>query len=280
MTTNFEIRYAAHYNDVKHYDTEKLREHFLVTNLFSKDSINMVYSHYDRIIVGGIYPVNEPVILKTIDPLRSENFLDRREIGIYNIGGKGKIHVDGEMYELDFKESLYIGKGKKEIIFESFNDHNPAKFYFNSSPAHLNFPTRKITKSQAQIAELGSNQTANHRFVNKMLVNQVLPTCQLQMGMTELTSGNVWNTMPPHIHDRRMEVYFYFEIPEDQQICHFMGQPHETRHIWMANEQAVISPDWSIHSACATHNYTFIWGMAGENIDYGDMDAVEPKNLL
>jgi len=280
MKTNYEIRYSAHFDDVKHYDTQKLREHFLITNMFTVNEINMVYSHYDRIIAGGIFPVDEVLILESIPPLRSNYFLERREMGLFNVGGAGKVTVDNEVFELNYKEPLYIGKGKKNIVYESLENSKPAKFYFNSSPAHAEFPTRKISKTNAQVVELGGKETANQRIINKMLVNQVLPTCQLQMGMTELVTGSVWNTMPPHTHDRRMEVYFYFEVPENQTVCHFMGKPDETRHIWMQNEQAVISPDWSIHSACATYNYTFIWGMGGENLDYGDMDLVQPQNLL
>lgn len=279
MSTKYEIRYSAHFSDVKHYDTQKLREHFLIENTMQSDIINLVYSHFDRMIVGTVIPVEKVLELETIPPIKADYFLQRRELGIFNVGGPGKVYVDNVIYELEFKDALYIGKERKKIIFESSDKANPAKFYFNSAPAHKIFPDKKVSKKEADTVVLGSLETANHRSINKMLVNQVLPTCQLQMGMTELKPGSVWNTFPPHTHDRRMEVYFYFELPKDQAVCHFMGQPQETRHLWMANEQAVISPDWSIHAAAATSNYSFIWGMAGENLDYGDMDAVQISDL-
>ncbi|RZK89397.1 MAG: 5-dehydro-4-deoxy-D-glucuronate isomerase, partial [Pedobacter sp.] len=217
-------------------------------------------------------PVNEKLALPNPDDLKATYFLERRELGMINVGGKAIITADGEKYELDYKEALYIGKGTKEVTFESADATQPAKLYLNSAPAHHAYPTKKVSKAEAEIVELGTPETANHRIINKLLVNSVLPTCQLQMGMTELKSGSVWNTMPAHTHDRRMEAYFYFEVPQGQSVCHFMGQPQETRHIWMQNDQAVISPNWSIHSGAGTSNYTFIWGMAGENLDYGDMD--------
>jgi 4-deoxy-L-threo-5-hexosulose-uronate ketol-isomerase len=279
MKTNFQIRYSSHPSDVKQYDTAKLREHFLVSNLFVPEETNLVYSHFDRMIVGGIMPVSEHVTLESIAPLRSEFFLERRELGIFNVGGKGVITVDGEAFTLEYKEALYLGQGKRKVVFVSNDKNKPAKFYINSAPAHKSYPDRKITKNEADVVVLGSLETSNHRTVNKMLVNSVLPTCQLQMGMTELKPGSVWNTMPPHVHDRRMEAYFYFEVPEGQSVCHFMGQVDETRHIWMKNDQAVISPSWSIHSAAGTNNYIFIWGMAGENLDYGDMDTCAVDNL-
>lgn len=272
MRTNYELRYAAHPEDAKHYTTERLRSDFLIENIFSTDEVNMVYSMYDRMIVGGIMPVNETLHLEAIDPLKQPVFLISREFGTYNVGGPGIVKVGNDTYELDYKEALYLGSGNREVYFESKDKNNPAKFYFNSATAHKNYPDKKVTKANAQVMELGSLETSNHRNINKMIVNQVLPTCQLQMGMTELAPGSVWNTMPPHVHSRRMEAYFYFEIPEDQSICHFMGEIKETRHIWMQNNQAVLSPEWSIHSAAGTSNYTFIWGMAGENLDYGDQD--------
>ena len=272
MKTNYELRYAAHPQDAKSYDTKRLRNDFLVEKLFAADEVNMVYTMYDRLVVGGAMPVNEKLHLETIDPLKQPVFLQNRELGIYSVGGKGIVQVGSEKFELDYKESLYLGSGAREVYFESVDKNNPAKFYFNSATAHRNYPDKKVTKADAVVMELGSLETANHRKINKMLVNQVLPTCQLQMGMTELAPGSVWNTMPAHVHSRRMEAYFYFEVPTDQSVCHFMGEPDETRHIWMQNEQAVISPEWSIHSAAATYNYTFIWGMAGENLDYGDQD--------
>ena len=200
-------------------------------------------------------------------------------MGIINVGGAGTVKAGDKEYRLDYKEALYLGKSDRDITFASDDAARPARFYFNSAPAHAEYPDKKITKADAVVVELGSLEESNHRVINKMIVNQVLPTCQLQMGMTELKPGSVWNTMPAHTHDRRMEAYFYFELPDDQAVCHFMGQPQETRHIWMRNRQAVISPQWSIHSACATHNYTFIWGMAGENMDYGDMDGCATTEL-
>ena len=272
MKTNYELRYAAHPEDAKAYDTKRLRRDFLIEKVFSADEVNMVYSMYDRMVVGGAMPVNECLKLEAIDPLKQPVFLMSRELGIYNVGGKGSVKVGDDVFELDYKEALYLGSGKLEVFFESEDKNNPARFYFNSATAHRNYPDKKVTKADAVSVELGSLETANHRVINKMLVNQVLPTCQLQMGMTELAPGSVWNTMPAHVHSRRMEAYFYFEVPADQSVCHFMGEVDETRHIWMQNNQAVLSPEWSIHSAAATSNYTFIWGMAGENLDYGDQD--------
>jgi 4-deoxy-L-threo-5-hexosulose-uronate ketol-isomerase len=279
MKVNYTVRYASHPQDVKHYDTAKLREHFVVDKLFVKDEINMVYSHFDRLIVGGAFPVSEKLVLEPIDPIRSKYFTERREVGIINVGGEGKITVDGIVYELDYKEALYIGRGNKEVVLESISSKEPAKFYINSAPAHAAYPCKKVSKKEAEIVELGSLETANHRVINKLLIQSVVTTCQLQMGMTELKPGSVWNTMPPHVHDRRMEAYFYFEVPEGQAVCHFMGEIDETRHLWLSNDQAAISPDWSIHSAAATSNYTFIWGMAGENLDYGDMDGHKITDL-
>lgn len=272
MKTNYEVRYASHPEDAKQYDTARLRKEHLVEKIFSADEVNMVYTLYDRLIVGGAMPVNEPLLLESIDPLKSEFFLTRRELGIFNVGGIGLVTVDGVDYELNYKESLYIGAGNRTVVFESLDAHTPAKFYFNSATAHTTYPDRKITKADAIVMELGSLETANHRYINRMLVREVVQTCQLQMGMTELKPGSVWNTMPAHTHSRRMEAYFYFEVPEGQVVCHFMGEPSETRHIWLQGQQAVISPEWSIHSAAATSNYNFIWGMAGENLDYGDQD--------
>ena len=272
MKTNYEIRYAANPEDACRYDTARLRRDFLVERVFAEDEVNMVYSMYDRMVVGGAMPVHEALTLEAIDPLKADYFTQRREVGVYNVGGAGTVRVGDETFVLQFKEALYIGRGGHDVVFASADPTKPAKFYFNSATAHTSYPTRKVTKQDAVVAHMGSLETSNERNINKMIVNQVLPTCQLQMGMTELASGSVWNTMPAHVHSRRMEAYFYFELPSDQAICHFMGEPQETRHIWMRNEQAVLSPEWSIHSAAATHNYTVIWGMAGENLDYGDQD--------
>ena len=275
---NSEFRYAHHPNDVKKYTTEELREHFLIPDLFQEDQVKLVYSMYDRLIVGGISPTNKPLILETTNDLKANFFLERRELGIINVGGKGKVTIDGNEYELNNKEALYVGKGNKEVVFEKINNEQPL-FYINSAPAHHSYPTKKITKNEAEIVELGDSKYANKRTINKLIVNSVLETCQLQMGMTELHPGSVWNTMPAHTHERRMEAYFYFDLEQEQSISHFMGQPNETRHIFLQNNQAVISPEWSIHSGVGTSNYTFIWGMAGENMDYSDMDGVNTDEL-
>ena len=282
MKTNYEVRYAAHPEDARHYDTARLRRDFLIEQLFVKDEVCMVYSMYDRMIVGGAMPVDEVLPLEAIDPLKADFFTQRREVGVYQVGGPeavGVVRVGDETFELGYKEALYIGRGDREVTFASKDAQYPALFYFNSTTAHCAYPCRKVTKQEAVVAHMGSLEMSNERNINKMLVNQVLPTCQLQMGMTELATGSVWNTMPAHVHSRRMEAYFYFELPGDQAICHFMGEPQETRHIWMRNHQAVLSPEWSIHSAAATHNYTFIWGMGGENLDYGDQDFYSRTDL-
>ncbi|HUZ59377.1 MAG TPA: 5-dehydro-4-deoxy-D-glucuronate isomerase [Hanamia sp.] len=279
MNTKLESRFATSPAEAERMNTSQLRENFLIEKLFERDEIHLTLSFYDRYITGGAMPVNKPIELPNPENLKAKYFLERREMGIINVGGKGTVEADGEKYELDFKEALYISKETKKVKFNSANKSKPAKFYINSAPAHHKFSTKKITKKEAEIVTLGSLENSNHRTINKLIVNSVVPTCQLQMGMTELKTGSVWNTMPAHTHDRRMEVYFYFEVPEGQSVCHFMGQPQETRHIWMQNEQAVISPNWSIHAGAGTSNYTFIWGMAGENLDYGDMDVCDVKDL-
>lgn len=279
MAINYELRYSNHPDDAKHYDTERIRKEFLVSNLMTDDNINLVYSMNDRYIVGGAVPVKEALSLDTIDPLKAVNFCDRREVGIVNVGETGTVSVDGKVYTLKFKEAIYIGAGTKEVILSSANSKNPARFYINSAPAHKAFPTKHVTLEDAEVVDLGSLETSNARRINKLIVNSVVESCQLQMGMTELKPGSVWNTMPVHLHSRRMEAYFYFQVPDDQAVCHFMGDPKETRHIWMKNEEAVVSPPWSIHSAAGTSNYIFIWGMAGENLDYGDMDSFGPRDL-
>lgn len=279
MKTNYQVRYAAHPEDAKHYDTKRIRRDFLIESVFTVDEVNMVYSMYDRMIVGGAMPVTEQLTLEAIDPLKSTYFTTRREIGIFNVGGEGYVKVGDETFELGYKEALYIGRGERNVIFCSKDGKAPAKFYFNSCTAHTAYPCRKVTKTDAITTSMGEQATSNERNINKMIVSQVLPTCQLQMGMTELSIGSVWNTMPAHVHSRRMEAYFYFEVPENQAVCHFMGEVDETRHIWMKGEQAVLSPEWSIHCAAATHNYTFIWGMGGENLDYNDQDFSEITDL-
>ena len=276
---NYEERYAISPREAKSFDTKELRENFLLEKVMEKNKINLVYTHYDRYIAGGAVPTSKKLILKPIDPLKAKYFLERREMGIINVGGKGKIVADGKSYTLDFKDALYLGKGTKKVSFESTNAKQPAHFYINSAPAHHTYPNKKVSLKDAEVVKLGSLENSNHRTVNKLLVNSVVQTCQLQMGMTELEKGSVWNTMPAHTHSRRMEVYFYFKIPKGQSVCHFMGEPQETRHIWMQNEEAVISPPWSIHAGSGTGSYIFIWGMAGENLDYGDMDICKIEDL-
>ena len=278
--TIFESRYAIGPNETKALDTKGLRENFLIETVFEPNKIHFVHTHYDRYMAGGAMPVDGKLQLETIEELlKMPNFLDRRELGVINIGGAGSIEVDGTVYEIGHKEALYVGKGAKEVFFSSADAANPAKFYLNSTPAHQSFPTKRVTRDEANKIELGTLETANHRVINQMLINKVVETCQLQMGMTELKPGSVWNTMPAHTHDRRMEVYLYFEVPEGQAVSHFMGPIDETRHVWMKNEQAIISPPWSIHSGAGTSNYTFIWGMAGENLDYDDMDKAAITDL-
>ncbi len=279
MATIYEERYAYHPEDFKKYDTQRIRKEFLMEKVMESDNIRLVYSAIERFIVGGAVPVNETLKLEAIDPLKAEYFCYRREVGVINVGGAGTITVDGTEYKMKFKEALYIGKGSGEITFASDDPKNPAKYYINSAPAHKEYPVKHITLADANVLHKGSLETSNERTINQLIINKVVDTCQLQMGMTELKPGSIWNTMPPHRHSRRNEVYFYFNLPEDQTICHFMGEPDNTRHIWMHNEQAVISPNWSLHSAAGTANYTFIWGMAGENLDYTDMDNINPKDL-
>lgn len=273
-----ETRFAIHPEHGNNLDTTQLRKHFLIENLFVDNMIRLVYTHYDRLIVGGAKPVQSEVVLEPFDTLKANYFLERRELGIINVGGGGIVKVDGETFTLQNKEALYVSKGVQRVSFQS-QPGQQALFYFNSAPAHQAYPTKKITFKEAETVELGSIQNANKRTIRKLLVNSVLPTCQLQMGLTDLAEGSVWNTMPPHTHDRRMEAYFYFNISEGNVVCHFMGEPTETRHLWVKNNEAVISPPWSIHSGSGTSNYSFIWGMAGENMDYSDMDAVKPTEL-
>ena len=279
MATIYEERYNYHPDDFKNYDTERIRKEFLVEKVMEPGNIRFVYSAIERYIVGGAVPLGESLKLEPIEPLKAAYFCERREVGIINVAGTGSVTVDGVEFKMNFKDALYIGKGSKEVIFKSDDVANPAHFYINSAPAHKEYPVKHVTLDQANKLHLGSLQTSNERTINQLLINTVIDTCQLQMGMTELKPGSVWNTMPPHLHSRRNEVYFYFNVPEGQAVCHFMGQPQETRHLWMQNEQAVISPNWSIHSAAGTSNYIFIWGMAGENLDYTDMDAIKPVEL-
>jgi len=278
MAINYEVRFSNHPEDAKKYGTERLRKEFLVETLMVPGEINMVYSMNDRFIVGGAVP-DMQLQLHTIEPLKSDHFCDRRELGIINVGGPATIQVDGTGFELNYKDALYVGAGSKQILMISKDAGKPARLYFNSAPAHTAYHCKRVALAEAEVSELGAPGQSNARRINKLLVHPVVETCQLQMGMTELKTGSVWNTMPPHLHDRRMEAYFYFEVPQGQAICHFMGDPVETRHIWMQNEQSVISPPWSIHSAAGTSSYSFIWGMAGENLHYGDMDMIQPHEL-
>ena len=272
-------RYASHPDDVKKYDTSKLRSEFLIETIFKEDEILLTYSHYDRFICGGAMPVKKELSLDTIDPLKSKYFCERREVGIINIGGEGSVIIDGESYSLSHKDAIYIGKGARSVMLKSNNDSAPAMFYINSASAHHSYPTKKISKSNVITLDLGNEAEANIRQIYKYIVADTVETCQLQMGITSLKEGNVWNTMPPHTHNRRMEVYFYTDLDENQAICHLMGTAQETRHIWMTNNQAVISPPWSVHCAAGTSNYSFIWGMAGENLDFTDMDAIKTIDL-
>lgn len=272
MTVSYESRYPTHPDDVKKYDTEQLRQHFLVDNLMQADKLVLCYTHYERVIVGSAVPVQAPVNLETVEALKAEFFLQRRELGIINVGGSGTVSVDGTNFLLHNKEALYVGMGAKDVRFHSSDSATPAKFYLNSAPAHHSYPTKHLTMDKCTVLQMGAQATSNERAIHQLMINDVVETCQLQMGLTVLKPGSVWNTMPAHQHDRRMEAYFYFDLAADQGVCHFMGQPQQTRHIWVANEQAVVSPAWSIHSGCGTSNYAFIWGMAGENLDYHDMD--------
>lgn len=273
-----ELRTAASPKDVKHYTTDRLREEFLVQDLFVKNEVKMVYSHIDRIIIGAAVPTTS-LSLDAGSELRAEYFLQRRELGVINIGGTGKIKIDGNEYILEYKDGMYIGMGSKEIEFISEDENNPAKFYFNSAPAHKTYPTVLIKPEECVTVELGSLEEANHRVIRKYILSGQVESCQLVMGMTQLKPGSVWNTMPCHTHDRRMEVYLYLEVPENNFVMHYMGEPTETRHIVTRNEEIVISPSWSIHSGVGTKAYTFIWGMVGENQDFDDMDAVKMTDL-
>lgn len=272
-------RFAIHPEDFKSYDTARIRQEFLIEDIFQDNLITYTYTHYDRLIVGGAMPSSKPLKLDTFTALKADYFLERRELGIINVGAPGKVTLDGTSFTLLYKEALYVGRNTKEVIFHPSTE-GKALYYFNSAPAHTQYPSRKISLQDADTVETGSVATANQRTIRKLMVNSVLPTCQLQMGLTELKTGSIWNTMPPHTHERRMEAYFYFEIAEPNSVCHFLGQPRETRHIWIKNNQAVLSPPWSIHSGAGTSNYCFIWGMAGENLDYNDMDSVSPSALL
>ena len=286
---NYKVQTAVHPDDFKSYDTTKIRDRFVMEKVMAPDEINVTYSMYDRLVYGGAMPVTKALDLDSFLELKSDNFLDRRELGVINVGGTGVVTADGEDYELAFKEALYVGCGKKKVTFKSLDPKNPAKFYRNSAPAYKEYVTQRITSDQkctkpgytiGNFIKAGSLKESNARCINQLIVQKVLAKkpgggCnQLQVGLTELEEGSVWNTMPQHTHNRRMEAYFYFNVPEGQAICHQMGRPQEQRLVWLHNEQAITSPEWSVHSAAGTSNYMFIWGMAGENLDYGDMDKI------
>lgn len=274
-----DIRYANHPNDSKKYDTTELREHYLKEEIFVADKINLTYSHVDRIIFGGAMPVKETLALSAGKEMGVEFFLQRREMGIINIGEAGVVILDGVEYEMKKHDGMYIGMGVKEVAFKSVDGTNPAKFYINSVPAHKEYPTVKINIEDARPVTLGDQANLNKRTIYQYVHPNVCQSCQLLMGMTMLEPNNVWNTMPCHTHERRMEVYFYFDMAEDTRVIHLMGEPQETRHLVVSNEQALISPSWSIHSGVGTSNYTFIWGMCGENQTFDDMDHVKMSDL-
>lgn len=285
QTVNYQVRWANHPEDAKHYTTDRLRKEFLVEKVFAPNEVNWTYTMYDRFLIGGAEPVDAPIKIEPIEPLLAKTFLENREMGIINIGGPGVVTVDGKKYDLNFQEGIYVGRSTKKnpnnITLSSKDPKNPAKFYMNSATAHTSFPTKLVTLKEAKNIKAGSLAESNDRVIHQLIINGVagVRTCQLQMGVTELKTGSVWNTMPAHTHMRRMETYLYFNVPEGQRICHIMGEPQETRPMWLNNEQAVISPQWSVHCAAGTSNYTFIWGMAGENLDYGDMQKIQTTDL-
>ena len=296
---NWKIQTACNPQDVKTYDTQRIRNAFVMEKVMEPDQINLTYSMYDRLIFGGAMPVNTTLKMDTIDAIKAPYFCYNRELGVINTSkGTGYVTVDGKKYELKFKDALYIGRGSKDITFASADPKNPAKFYLNSATAHKAYPTQQIVCNDAKRAKqlkcLNSNsfhagkmEESNDRVINQLIVNNVLSEknggkggpCQLQMGLTELAPGSVWNTMPAHTHERRVEAYYYFNLPAGNTIAHFMGEPQETRVMWLHNEQAEMAPEWSVHCAAGTSNYMFIWGMAGENLDYGDMDKIKPIDM-
>ena len=285
QNVNYQVRWANHPEDAKHYTTDRLRKEFLVEKVFAPNEVNWTYTMYDRFLIGGAEPVDAPIKIEPIEPLLAKTFLENREMGIINIGGKGAVTVDGKKYDLNAQEGTYVGRSTEKkpnnTTLSSKDPKNPAKFYMNSATAHTSFPTKLVTLKEAKNIKAGSLAESNDRVIHQLIINGVagVRTCQLQMGVTELKTGSVWNTMPAHTHMRRMETYLYFNVPEGQRICHIMGEPQETRPMWLNNEQAVISPQWSIHCAAGTSNYTFIWGMAGENLDYGDMQKIQTTDL-
>ena len=276
---DIDVRQASHPEAVRAYDTAQLRRHFLVEDLFRAGSVSLTYSHVERFVIGGAAPGREPVTLPCPKPLGTKSFLERRELGVFNVGGPGLVTVGGKRHELGHRDALYAGMGAGEVAFESADANQPAKFYLLSTPAHASYDTVAVKLADAKSLTLGDQATGNRRTIFQMLHPDVCSTCQLVMGMTKLEDGNLWNTMPAHVHDRRSEVYFYFDLAADARVVHLMGEPAETRHLVMANEQAVISPNWSVHSGVGTRAYTFIWGMGGDNVDYTDMDPVTMAEL-
>ncbi|MBC6611139.1 5-dehydro-4-deoxy-D-glucuronate isomerase [Hymenobacter sp. BT507] len=272
-------RYAIGPRETAMMNTAELRENFLLENLFVPGDIQLVYTHYDRMVVGGVVPTGDAIPLPCPDNLKADFFLQRRELGILNIGQPGTVTVDGTTYELGRQDCLYVGKDAQEVVFASADPSQPARYYLLSTPAHATYPTKRLTQAEATPVTLGTMEAANQRTIFKYIYNEGLPSCQLVMGLTQLHPGSVWNTMPAHTHDRRMEAYLYFDLAEGQRVLHLMGQPQETRHLWVAEGQAILSPPWSIHSGCGTAGYTFIWGMGGENQEYTDMDPAPIDKL-
>lgn len=273
------VIHQVHPEDFVRYNTSQIRDKFLLDGLVKPGSIEFVYTHYDRMMIGAAFPADKALRLGTYDELKSENFLDRRELGIVNIGGAGRVTIDGSVFEMGKQDCLYAGKGVRDVIFEQSGADATAKFILFSCPAHQAYPTRLMKPSEALPAELGSLDNNNHRTINKYIHLDGIQSCQLVLGVTNFQKGSIWNTMPPHTHDRRMEAYFYFDLPENQRAIHFMGEPNETRHLFLDNEQGIVSPSWSIHSGTATASYSFIWAMAGENMVFTDMDALSLQHL-
>ena len=274
-----EIRFHNSSKEVSTMTTEELRSNFLIESLMKTDELKLIYTHYDRMIIGGVMPVNKTISLPTYESLKAKYFLERREMGIINVAGDGEIKVNGKIFDLSKLDCLYVGKGNEKISFRSKKKDNPAKFYLLSAPAHHSYATRLIKKEKAMPVEMGTIATANQRTIYKYIHAAGIKSCQLVMGLTILKEGSVWNTMPTHVHDRRMEAYFYFDVPTNQKVIHLMGEPTATKHLVVSNDEAIISPPWSIHSGCGTSNYGFIWGMGGENQDYADMDPVDINKL-
>lgn len=270
-----EVRHCPAPHDIVYYDTDALRDQFLIQNLFTADKLRLVYTHFDRMVVAGAMPVEGIIMLEPSDYMKTEFFNKERETGIINVGGKGVVKADGEVFELEYKDAVYIGKGIREISFESSDKNKPAKFYVNSCLAHKVYPSKKVSRAEAKPNPMGTQSNINVRVLNQYIVPWIVETCQLMMGVTEIKDGSAWNTMPCHVHTMRMEAYFYFEIPENEAVCHFMGEPQQTRHIWIHNDQCVLSPDWSIHAAAGTHGYCFIWGMAGTDSEVDPVKTVD-----